>query len=165
MPDSVSRRQAEGSRLVSRLSWDRESRREDKGEDLEVREETMEWKSAYGEREGEGGEEEEMRERRAWLGMREGRSGRGSLVTGQVRWPESSQRWMEDRSNVCPEERMTGSDMISRDIGQRKSSGRASMWKKAGFWKVGVERKKLLSLSTDVGCSGLPFSRGKSGWI
>lgn len=57
------------------------------------------------------------------MGIREGESERGSLVMGQVRWPASSHRWIEGRSKVWPEERMTGSDIISREIGHLKSSG------------------------------------------
>ena len=65
----------------------------------------------------------EIKLRRAWLGMREECCERGSLVIGQVRWPASSQRWMEERSKVCPEERMTGSDIIWREMGHFKWSG------------------------------------------
>jgi hypothetical protein len=50
-------------------------------------------------------------------------SGRGSLVIGQERCPASSHRWIEDRSKVCPDERITGSDIISSEIGHLKSSG------------------------------------------
>jgi hypothetical protein len=46
------------------------------------------------------GEWERIRRRRAWFGIREGEGGKGRLVTGQVRLPESSQRWMEARSKV-----------------------------------------------------------------
>lgn len=49
---------------------------------------------------GEAGEWERIRRRRAWFGIREGEGGKGRLVTGQVRLPESSQRWMEARSKV-----------------------------------------------------------------
>lgn len=47
------------------------------------------------------GLEFEMRRRRAWLGIRGGGGdGKGRLVTGQVRLPPSSQRWIEERSKV-----------------------------------------------------------------
>lgn len=54
-----------------------------------------------------------------------GLGGNGSLEMGQVRLPSSSQRWMEERSKVWPEGKMTGSVMMSSDIGHLKSLGTA----------------------------------------
>lgn len=65
----------------------------------------------------------EIKERRAWLGMRDGGLGRGRLVIGQVRCPASNHRWIEERSKVWPDERITGSDISSSEIGHLKSSG------------------------------------------
>lgn len=59
--------------------------------------------------------------------MIEGGSERGSWVIGQVRWPESNHRWIDDRSKVWPDDSITGSDIISREIGHLKSSGSISL--------------------------------------
>ncbi|XBI38590.1 hypothetical protein VPH35_123564 [Triticum aestivum] len=100
-----------------------------------------------------------MRRRSAWLGMSVGSGGRGRLVTGQVRWPPSSQRWMLRRSKVWPEGRMTGSVMTSSEMGQRKSSGQdawldtSMAWaesrrevgrngKRVGLWKKKKKKKR-----------------------
>ena len=55
--------------------------------------------------------------------MRGRDSDKGSLVIGQVRWPASNHRWIDDRSKVWPDESITGSDIISSEIGHLKSSG------------------------------------------
>lgn len=63
-----------------------------------------------------------MRLRSVRLGTRSV-EGSGSMVAGQVVWPESSHRCMEARSYVTPVQRLTGDRMTSSEIGHRKKLG------------------------------------------
>ena len=63
-----------------------------------------------------------MRRWRVRLGMKS-LEGRTCMVAGHVSCPESSQRWMLERSYVTPVHRLTGDLITSIEIGHRKGLG------------------------------------------